>query len=64
MYWLDFFPVSNEDKQNPFKSPFDIKDGESLYFRLKPNFFDWSNIILQSFLYDINIMYQSKKQVA
>lgn len=43
---------------NNSKDPFNIKGKESIYFRLKPQIFDWTILLMMSLLNNINEMYK------
>jgi len=48
---------------NNSKDPFGIEGNESIYFRLKPEPFDWIILLMLSLLNNINSMYQNREAI-
>lgn len=51
----------NKDENNLLKDPFNIKAGDSIYFRCAPSAIDWATIIMLRILKEINIMYTTER---
>lgn len=56
--WLNLYP-----NQNPSTNPFNITPGESMYFRIKPEFIDWAVLIMMNILLIVNGMYKQKAEI-
>lgn len=56
MKFYTIFPNNSED-------PFDIKGNDSIYFRLKPRWFDWTILLMMSLLNNINDMYKRREEI-
>jgi len=60
MYWWNIFPHAYQQADTRI-DPYHIKNGESQYGILSPQWEDWLSIVLMNFLNDINVMYKNDK---
>ena len=54
--WFDMVPYTND-----LWNPYNIYDGENLYFRLCPRVVDWFILILLGLIVELNTLFRNKK---